>query len=156
MRALALVLAFAAAAAASAAEVKIVRVYTGWRDAASFKRISEYFSGRENTGGEIVVRSQPEERGGYYFLVRTANAGAARTVRFVLHVVTPEATQPRLFRLNSTLPAGQAVHQLGLTGTDWPDREVDAMAWKLEIIDDAGSAVFAEAKSYLWEKPAGK
>jgi hypothetical protein len=156
MRILALALAFAAAAATSAAEVKIVRVYTGWREAASFKRISEYFSGRENTGGEIVVRSRPEERGGYYFLVRTANAGAARPVRFLLHVVTPDATQPRLFRFSSTLPAGQAVHQLGLTGTDWPDRTVDAMAWKLEIADAAGTELLAEAKSYLWEKPAGK
>ncbi len=154
MRLLALLFVLAAATAVTAAEVKVVRVYTGWREAASFKRISEYFSGRENTGGEIVVRSRPEERGGYYFLVRTHNPGAARAARFVLQVVTPDSTQPRVFRLSSTLPAGKAVHQLGLTGADWPDRTVVAMAWKLEIVDSDGASL-AEAKSYLWEKPAG-
>ncbi len=156
MRVLALALALFAAASAAAAEVKVVRVFTGWRDAASFKRISEYFTGRENTGGEIVVRSRPAERGGYYFLVRTDNPGPARAVTFLLHVVTPGAEAPRLFRFASTLPAGKAVHQLGLTGEDWPDREIDAMAWKLEVADAAGNTVLADAKSYLWEKPAGK
>lgn len=155
MRFLALLLALAAAVSVTAAEVKVVRVYTGWREAASFKRISEYFTGRENTGREIVVRSRPEERGGYYFLVRTHNPGAAREAKFVFQVVTPEATQPRVFRFSSTLPAGKAVHQFGLTGADWPDRTVDAMAWKLEIVDANGAPV-AEAKSYLWEKPAGE
>lgn len=155
MRVLALLLVLAATTAATAAEVKIVRVFTGWRDAASFKRISEYFTGRESTGGEIVLRTRPEARGGYYFLVRTANAGAAVEANFVLHVVTPASNQPRVFRFTAPLPAGKAVYQLGLTGADWPDSETDAMAWKLVLADAAGTPL-AEAKSYLWEKPAGE
>lgn len=155
MRLPVLLLALAAAAAVPAAEVGIVRVFTGWRDAASFKRISEYFTGREDTGREIVLRTQPGERGGYYFLVRTQNPAAATDAVFVLQVVTPDSSRPRVFRFPAALPAGPAVYQLGVTGKDWPDREVDAMAWRIVLTAGDGRAL-AEAKSYLWEKPAGE
>lgn len=150
MRLLALFLALATVA--FAAEVRVVRVFTGWRDAASFKRISEYFTGRENTGGQIVLRTQPAARGGYYFLVRTDNDGPARDIRFRLEVVTPGATQPRNFEFATHLPAGNAVYQLGLTGADWAASTISPMAWKLELVDAAGQTLATE-KSYLWEKP---
>lgn len=150
MRILALFLALVTVA--SAAEVRIVRVFTGWREASSFKRISEYFTGRENTGGEVMLRTQPAARGGYYFLVRTDNDGPARDVRFRLEVVTPDSTQPRQFEFATRLPAGNEVYQLGLTGADWPASTVSPMAWKLELVDAAGAPLALE-KSYLWEKP---
>lgn len=153
MRILALFLALVISA--SAAEVRIIRVFTGWREASSFKRISEYFTGRENTGGEVVLRTQPAARGGYYFLVRTDNDGPARDVRFRLEVVTPGATQPHQFEFPAHLPAGNQVYQLGLTGADWPASTVSPMAWKLELVDPAGQPIATE-KSYLWEKPAQK
>jgi hypothetical protein len=153
MRVLALFLALVTAA--SAAEVRVVRVFTGWRDADSFKRISEYFTGRENTGGEIVLRTQPAARGGYYFLVRTDNDGPARDVRFKLQLVTPGSTQPHAFEFSAAMPAGNQVFELGLTGADWPGKTVSPMAWKLELVDAAG-ATLATEKSYLWEKPAQK
>ncbi|MBI5426283.1 MAG: hypothetical protein HZA32_19585 [Opitutae bacterium] len=156
MRHLALLLVLATAATTlSAAEVRVVRVFTGWRDAASFKRISEYFTGRENSGGEVVLRTQPAARGGYYFLVRTDNDGPARDIRFRLEVVTPGATQPRHFEFSAALPAGNQVYQLGLTGADWAANTISPMAWKLELVDADGK-VLATEKSYLWEKPAQK
>lgn len=156
MRLIALLLVLATAATSlAAAEVRVVRVFTGWREAASFKRISEYFTGRENTGGEVVLRTQPASRGGYYFLVRTDNDGPARDVRFSLEVVMPGATQPHRFEFSAALPAGARVYQLGLTGADWPDKTVSAVAWKLELRDAAGTLLATE-KSYLWEKPAAK
>lgn len=140
-------------ARAATAEVRIVRVFTSWRDAATFKRIAEYFTGRENTGGEVVLRTQPAARGGYYFLVRTDNDGPARDVRFRLEVVTPGATQPRQFEFATHLPAGNEVYQLGLTGADWPASTTSPMAWKLQLLDAGGTPIATE-KSYLWEKPA--
>lgn len=153
MRFLALLLVLATAA--TAAEVRVVRVFTGWRDAASFKRISEYFTGRENTGGEVILRTQPASRGGYYFLVRTDNDGPAREVRFRLEVVVPGAPAPRLFDFTAPLPAGNQVYQLGLTGADWTGASVSPTAWKLEVLG-ADDAPLATEKSYLWEKPAAK
>lgn len=151
MRLLALL--FALTATAPAAEVAFVRVFTGWRDASSFKRISEYFTGREDTGDEVVLRSRPDERSGYYFLVRTANSGAERGARFELDVILPHAPEPRRHIFPARLPAGGALFRLGLTGADWPDRTVDAVAWRLELRGEDG-ALLASARSYLWEKPA--
>ncbi|MBA4137286.1 MAG: hypothetical protein C0518_08225 [Opitutus sp.] len=150
MRVLALFLALVVSA--SAADLKIVRVFTGWRDGASFKRISEYFTGRENTGGQVVIRTQPAERSGYYFLVRLENSGPAQPAKFVFHVVLPASPRPRTFKFPAQLPAGKTVFNFGLTGTDWPDPGTSAMAWKLDVLDDAGATLVTE-QSYLWEKP---
>jgi hypothetical protein len=141
------------APAAGAADVAITRVFTGWRDAASFKRIAEYFTGREHTGDEIVRRTQPAERAGYYFLARTANPGPARPARFELAVILPRAPEARRHSFPVELPAGKALFNLGLTGADWPGRETDAVAWQLELRAEDGT-LLATARSYLWEKPA--
>lgn len=151
MRLLALLLALTVAA--PGAEVAFVRVFTGWRDASSFKRISEYFTGREDTGDEVVLRTQPDERAGYYFLVRTANVGGERDARFELDVILPNAPEPRRHVFPARLPTGGALFRLGLTGADWPDRTVDAVAWRLELRGEDGT-LLASARSYLWEKPA--
>ncbi len=162
MRALAFLLALTAAATAGAAapapapdpSVGLVRVLHGWRDADSFKHISEYFSGRENTGGEIVVRTHPEQRAGYYFLIRLANAGAPRAIQVHLQLVPPGAPRPQPFDFPVTLPAGETVFDFGLTGTDWAAAKAHPVAWKLEILDTTGR-LLATTQSYLWEKPAG-
>ncbi|MDP1579395.1 MAG: hypothetical protein Q8M02_03900 [Candidatus Didemnitutus sp.] len=150
MRLLALFLALTASVAA--ADLQIVRVFTGWRDAASFKRISEYFTGVENTSGQTVVRTKPDARAGYYFLVRTVNANAAYDAIVEIAVVLPESPRPHQFTFPVRVASGQALFNLGLTGTDWPNREVDAVAWQVTVRNAAG-AVLATEKSYLWEKP---
>jgi hypothetical protein len=138
---------------ASAADLTITRVYSGWRDAASFKRISEYFNGRENTGGEAVLRTHPGQRAGYYFLVRITNPGTARPVTAHLQVITDAAAKPLDFRFNPELGAKDTVIHLGLTGPDWPEATTNPVAWKLDLTDAEGK-LLATDKSYLWEKPA--
>jgi hypothetical protein len=141
--------------ALTASELTIVRVYTGWRDAASFKRISEYFDGKENTGGLTILRTQPDQRAGYYFLVRTANPGGPRSVSARLEVITSATARPTVHTLPLALKAGDTVVQLGLTGSDWPEARTSPVAWKLDLTD-AGGRVLVTEKSYLWEKPASK
>jgi hypothetical protein len=155
MRFLVLLLALALGTAAHAADgLTVVRVYTGWREAASFKRISEYFDGKENTGGEVVLRTHADQRGGYYFLIRLANPGAPLAARIQLLVVTPDSANPREFTFPIHIPTGGNVYNLGLTGADWPEPKVNAVAWRVQVLDESGKAVATE-KSYLWEKPAG-
>lgn len=138
-----------------AAELTLVRVYSGWRDAASFKRISEYFDGKENTGGEAVLRTHSDQRGGYYFLVRVTNPGAPRKINAQLQVITEANAAPRDFHFSPELGAKDTVFHLGLTGPDWPDATTNPVAWKLELTDADGK-VLATEKSYLWEKPVTK
>lgn len=144
---------FALLAAVNArADVEVVRVFTGWRDAASFKRISEYFTGRENNGGRIVLRSTPEKRAGYYFLIRLKNDAAPIDGKFVFRVISSASTTPREFAFATQIPPGSSVFNLGLTGPHWPGKETNAIAWKLEIVDAKGD-ILATDQSYLWEKP---
>lgn len=142
--------------AAFAGDLSIVRIFTGWRDAASFKRISEYFDGQENSSGQVVLRSQPTARDGYYFLTRLANAGAPVPVRLRLTVILPATDKPREFTFTSAAATGDTVYNLGLTGADWPDAKSSPVAWKLDVLAADGGAVLATETSYLWDKPAAK
>ena len=150
-----LILLTLAAASTAAADVTIVRVFTGWRDAASFKHLSEYFTGRENTRGETMLRTQPAQRAGYYFLVRAANSGAPVAVRISVQLITPTDSKPRTHTFATELKSGETVLHLGLTGGDWPDAKADPVAWKLELLS-ADGRVLATEGSYLWEKPVVK
>jgi len=144
-----------AEALAKEGDLNIVRVYTGWRDAASFKRISEYFDGKENTRGEAMLRTHPDQRAGYYFLVRVANPSAARNIKAHLEVITATSAKPVTYDFSPELKSGDTVFHFGLTGADWPDATANPVAWKLELMDSEGRALASE-RSYLWEKPAAK
>ena len=136
-----------------AADLEIVRVLTGWRDAASFHRISEYFTGKENTGGITVLRSHPDERAGFYWLVRLDNRGGPLAgARFELQVITPTAPEAKTFAFPADLRAGSALYQLGLTGADWPDAKARPAAWRLRVRAADGTAL-AVKDSFLWAQP---
>ena len=153
-RLLCLLAALPVLALAQAGPLAIKHVYTGWRDAASFKRISEYFNGQENTHGEAMLRTHPDQRGGFYFLVRVSNPGPARSINATLHIITAANARPADYHFSTELKAGgETVFNLGLTGADWTDPKGNPVAWKLELTDGAGQPLAAET-SYLWEKPA--
>jgi hypothetical protein len=139
--------------AAPAAGLEVVRVTTGWRDAASFQRVSEYFNGKENTGGMIVRRTRPGERAGLYWLMRLKNRGTPIAgARFELQVITPATPEPQTFTFSADVPAGSAVYELGLTGADWPDAKARPAAWRLRLLAADGRTLIGE-KSFLWELP---
>jgi len=144
----------AAETPAKAGDPALVRVFTGWRDAASFKRISEYFDGRENTGGATVLRTHPAQRTGFYFQLRVANPGAPRPVRFQLQLVEQGVPAPRTIVLPAELTSGSGLYQLGLTGPEWQDAKSQPIAWQLQVLAAEDGRVLAAEKSYLWEKPA--
>lgn len=157
IRGLLLVLLLALAPGAPAKEVAgvtIVRVFPGWRDASSFKRISEYFTGREDTGGQIVLRTHPDERGGYYFLVRVRNPDAPQAVTAILDIVRAGNAGTQTYPFHASLAAGDTVLNLGLTGVDWTDAKADPVAWRVTL-KAADGHILASDRSYLWEKPVG-
>jgi len=139
-------------ASAPAGGVRLVRVWPEWHAAESFARLSEYFGGGENTGGRTVLRSQPKERAGYYFLVRTETAAAVVGARIELQVLLPGATEPKSFSFTADLAAGTHVTLAGLTGADWPSEKTTPAAWHLAVLAADGK-VLAEEKSFLWAVP---
>lgn len=140
--------------AASAAPVTITPMFTGWREAGSFKRISEYFSGQENTGGQVVLRTHPEQRSGYYFQMRVATA-TTTDAKITLQVITPTNAAPVVYSFSSSIASPRTMINLGLTGTDWPDAGVNPVAWKVEFHAADGTLLGSE-QSYLWGQSAGK
>jgi hypothetical protein len=148
---------FAALVAVSlrAADAEFLRVWPGWRDAASFERIGQYFGDDEKPGREIILCTHDATREGYYFLVRVKHAAPLAGATFAVDVIRPDAPTPRHFTFPAAAAAaGETVFELGLTGADWPGgKSTQPVAWKLTLTDAAGRTL-AEQKSFLWEKPA--
>lgn len=138
-------------ASAFAADVTVVPMFAGYRETASFKRISEYFSGKENTGGQLILRTHPDQRSGYYFQLRI-NTPSTVDARLVLQVITPDTATPRVFNFTASLTSPKTMLNLGLTGADWPDLKINPVAWRLEVYGADGKLLATE-NSYLWEKP---
>ena len=135
-----------------AADLKLVRVWPGYRTADSFSRISEYFSGKENTGDQAIVRSQGANRAGFYFLVRTETAAAVAGARVEVQVLLPGVEKPRTFTFPADVPAGSHVTLAGLTGPDWPGEKTQPVAWHLAVLAPDGT-VLASEQSFLWSLP---
>jgi hypothetical protein len=145
---------FAGSSALRAADVEFLRLWPGWRDAESFDRISEYFSPAENQGRQVILRTRPDVRDGYYFLARVKSAVALAGAKFDLHVIHPNTPEAKTYTFPAAVPAKETVFQLGLTGPDWPaGPKANPIAWKIALIG-ADGRVLAEHKSFLWEKPA--
>lgn len=136
-------------------------VYPVWREAQDFKRISEYFTGRESQGGNIVVRTDKAERSGMYFHVGlpwgTRFKEGATAILEYIHSDGP-GVETRTFALPG-MPSGIfAELHLGLTGQDWPgstrrlrvSHRRFLVAWRLTLKDAAG-AILARRQSFLWE-----
>jgi hypothetical protein len=140
-----------------AAELTLVRVWPGYRTAESFENISEYFGKDEDPAAQHVLRTQKNERAGYYFLVRLKNKGVELTgARFELQLVTPFATEPHTYTFESNLLPGSHAFHLGLTGTDWPGRPKDeSIAWKLRVLSSDGTELL-QTQSFLWAQPERK
>lgn len=144
----------ALAARLAAADTEFVRVWPGWRDAAAFDRISEYFGGPETRGRESILRTQANVRDGYYFLVRVKNAAALPAAKFEVSVIRPDHPEAKVFTFAAALPEKETVLHLGVTGADWPGgKGANPVAWKIALLA-ADGRVLAEHKSFLWEKPA--
>ncbi len=144
----------AAAVAVRAADLEVKRVWPQWHDADSFPSLYEDQTGRELTGGWTVLRSQPSQREGLYFLTRIENPGAQLAgATFVLRVISPESIDVRVFNFTADIPRGSRLFEIGLTGKDWAGARVQPVAWEIEV-HAADGRVIARKASFLWEKPA--
>jgi hypothetical protein len=136
----------------SASGVQVVRILPEYMPADSFVRISEYFSGKENTRGATILRTQPKARDGFYFNLRTQTDAPIELVWVVLEIITPASAETRIESFAVSLPKGSHLIRLGLTGKDWPNAKDRPAAWKLRLLGVNGAELASE-QSYLWSKP---
>lgn len=143
----------AASVCEPAGDPQFVRVWPQWHDADSFQSFYEYHTGRELVGKWKVLRSQPDERAGLYFVTRVKNPGdAVHGATFVIRVISPDATDTRVFNFPAEIPAGSQLFEIGLTGKDWAGARVMPVAWEIEL-NTADGRLLARKSSFLWEKP---
>jgi len=135
-------------------EVEFVRVWPQWHDAAEFKRISEYFSGKENDSGWKFRRTHPDHREGFYFLARVKHKHYSLLgAKFVLRVILPDSPDPKPpMEFPADVDKGEDVFEIGITGPDWPNKKLHPVAWRLDLVGPDGH-LLAWSQSFLWEKP---
>lgn len=123
-------------------------------EADNFKTLTEYLTGKASDGNRAVVRSQPAERTGEYFILTLdpSLTGFPASAEAVLEVIPSNAKEARVFRFSlSEIDRGNTYLYLGLTGSDWPGDEIRPLAWQVRIEQD--ETVLAEWSSFLWEMP---
>lgn len=148
-----------AAAAAVAADgraggPKIVRIWPGYRTADQGERLVEFFGKPEPTDTRTILRSQPEKRAGFYFLVRLEAPGLPEGARlWRVRYLIPGSPRMRVREFPVNAFAGRTVFELGLTGDDWLDPKAQPTAWHLALIGAQGE-VLAVEQSFLWSDRA--
>ncbi|MEZ5275486.1 MAG: hypothetical protein R3F07_03790 [Opitutaceae bacterium] len=140
---------------AASPTVEFTRIRQEFRTEDSFKRISEYFTGVENSGNRLVLRTRADDRDGLYFAfrIRTTVGQPLPAGTLVVFYFPPGGFEPveRRFPLETQSRKSMEV-LVGLTGADWSDPDVLPAAWKLEYLDANGQSLGSEL-SFLWELP---
>ncbi|GAB5562056.1 MAG: hypothetical protein SynsKO_37030 [Synoicihabitans sp.] len=132
------------------ADLELVRVWPGYREAASFTAATEYFGGPAAKSNQAARRTQPQERAGYYWLVRTKSDTGYGAASALLEVTRAGSTQPISYEFSWDIPAGNHAVPLGITGADWANSDEVPIAWRLTIFSSQGTQL-ASSQSFLWQ-----
>ena len=131
---------------------KIVDIIPRYIKTEDFKRISEYMTGKENPGRRVIIRTEPKERDGFYFvLILNRNVRKLPPDAYIegeLYTSKSLDLQTRRFELPSILPSTREIF-IGLTGEDWPEEGDIPSAWRFTI-KNSREEILAQKKSYLW------
>ncbi len=135
--------------------------YVAWyyKDANTFKRIAEFFGGGERTARKVILRTDPEQRTGLYFVCRLDDGDVSAFPAgstFVLDLVTPDSPREKVYDYPLPEPAPDYEEiWLGVTGKDIPQFKEEPVAWRIQVKGPDGN-VLATRHSYLWsvEEPA--
>lgn len=133
--------------------VEILEIYPKFMEARDFKRIGEFLTGVEELGKRTIVRSQSDNRRGFYFTLSLDQRidRLPRGTRVIAEIFTPNKTEVQRFDI--ALPAKRSKSRellFGLSGSDWPfGNERVPAAWKFSLLDPNGK-LLGSAQSYLW------
>jgi hypothetical protein len=137
--------------AVHAQDVSFQRVWPNYREAASFTRLREYFGGSPDATNRAALRTQPDRRTGYYWLVRTAASADLPDCTLRLELHRTGQTDISIHAFPFSVSAGSHVVNVGLTGTDWTDPAERPVAWQLTLLSPSGSPLATE-QSFLWQR----
>ena len=119
----------------------------------TFLRISEYFTGVENTGRRLILRTNPEMRAGMYFILSLDKPADQLPQDCRIRIETIGSGSPEIQTFTLFFPNDAGNHRevfAGLTGADWPGPDQELVAWKI-ILEDGDGRSLLERQSFLWE-----
>lgn len=126
----------------------------GYFKTADFKRIPEFFTGREYSGSKVYCRSDPLSREGFYFIVKVSASRdeLSNNAHWKLDWISPKNLESQSIDIPIDNPDifGKEVF-IGLTGEDWTDSSVRPLAWRLSLLNSE-KGIIAESQSFLWSK----
>jgi hypothetical protein len=136
--------------ALTAVEIKEIKPrYIG---AEQLTRASEYFTGEENRGNRIFLRSSPAAKSGYYFTLvlneKVRRLPRGTTVLGEFYTPYDVELQSHEFTLPNRRPKTKEIF-VGLTGEDWPEADAIPSAWRFTIKGPNGNTL-GGSQSYLW------
>ncbi len=116
-----------------AAEIELA--FTDYLKTGQFQRITEYFTGQERAGSRTLLRSNPEERSGLYFIIRLNEPLSSSAINEVeVELIRNDSGESEIhtFLIESREGKGRWIY-CGLTGDDWPDEKVMPLAWSVRL-----------------------
>lgn len=135
-----------------AAEIELA--FTDYLRTGQFQRISEYFTGQERAGSRTLLRSNPEERSGLYFIIRLNEPLESSAINQVeVELIRNESGEVETFtfHIENRQGKGRWIY-CGLTGDDWPDEKVSPLAWSVRLKHNQRE--LAQHRSFLHSLPA--
>ena len=131
---------------------KIVEIVPRYIETKAFKRISEYMTGKENPGRRVIIRTNPKQRDGYYFILllnhNVRKLPPDAYIQGEFYTSKSLDRQTHRFDFPLILPDTREIF-IGLTGDDWPQEDEIPSAWHFTIKNSRGE-ILAQKKSYLW------
>lgn len=121
-----------------------------------FVTIREYLTGVEHSGNRLIMRTDTNERSGFYFVLQL-DAKAhhlPQGTRITGEFYTGNSSEIQTYTLEMPAERPRTKYLLfGLTGEAWPygQNHPAPAAWRFTIIGP-DSKQLAEKHSYLWEK----
>jgi hypothetical protein len=129
----------------------ILSVQVRKMEAQAFERIREFFTGREHTGRRVILRSDPTQRAGVYFIMKFDHKLSRLPEDLTVGVDWIDGANGLKQTFRGPMPADRKRTDTLLLGlTDAP--MTSPLAWRVFVLEADGS-ILGEAKSFLWEKP---
>ena len=124
-------------------------IFSDRRDDDSFKRISEHFGGKENSGRYAIARTDPNQRDGYYVALKLDAAERPKeTASIRIQYVRPASQDVETQSIPVETISKRRV-LVGLTDGIWASSEAIPTAWKIDFLDSQGQTLVS-SQSFLW------
>lgn len=137
-----------ASTALSAVPLRIVSVMNRFYCQNDFTRISEYFTGVENTGGDTILRTDNCGRAGIYLVIglnqSVSQLSDGAFLKFRYFVSDSNDPKEQTFSLNPNCGITPWIF-VGITGADFHGQNL--VAWSIEICSNDDHVV---KNSFLW------